>query len=77
MAFSKRVVGAHRIGSQGARKINFIFPSFLAWLELSAFLKQPARQDGEASFPVLKVNYLSGAEFIALMTKLSKPSLFQ
>lgn len=31
----------------------------------------------ETSFPALKVNYLSGAEFTALMAKLSKPSHFQ
>lgn len=31
----------------------------------------------ETSCPVLKVNYLSGAEFTALLAKLSKPSHFQ
>lgn len=72
--FLEMVVETWGIGSQGARKINFLFLSSLAWPEWSTFLKKQARQDSEASFPVFRVNYLLGAEFSALRAKLSEPS---
>lgn len=45
VAFSEMVAEAQKRGSRGPKKINFIFLSFLAWPELSVFLKQQAGQE--------------------------------